>query len=159
MDLKFNAITQECWDGLSPKGKWDIFVALRGPDCRGSDRIKWFTTSVIRGAMKDIIRVGGLINYYQPFVILPQGPMTEAPLDVSPSCLQWDYSHFFQHVEEASYQLGLGRVMIPAKDWIKIITLRGVSMGKLGNQIASIIEESYPKEAKILENIAKSGVV
>lgn len=65
------------WEGLSPKVKWDILTAaLRGPDQR-NHTIKWFTTSVLRHHLEDVLisiigkSAGGMVNKYLPFVVLP----------------------------------------------------------------------------------------
>ena len=65
-------MTREQWDQLSDKGKWDIKVAMRGPDSYYGEVLKWYTTSVIRGQVREIFRVGGLVNADLQLVVLPQ---------------------------------------------------------------------------------------
>lgn len=64
-------LTQTEWEAFTPKQKWDVIVALRGPDVAGSETIKWFTTSVIRGRMRQVMRVGGQVNTDLNLIILP----------------------------------------------------------------------------------------
>src|SRR3990167_9321895 len=50
--------TKERWDlELNDKGKWDVMVAMRGPDSNYGETLKWFTTSVIRGRCRRAFRV------------------------------------------------------------------------------------------------------
>lgn len=70
---KLKPFTSEEWARLTPKQQWDTIVALRGPDLRGSDSAKWYSTSVIRGKMRGILRVGGMVNTDLNLMILPSG--------------------------------------------------------------------------------------
>lgn len=69
-------ISLEKWQKFSAKQKWDILVTLRGPDQR-EGAIKWFTTSVIRHMMENVLialigkSAGGMINSTFPAIILP----------------------------------------------------------------------------------------
>ena len=92
-------VTKAQWANLSPKQQWDCLVALRGPDCFQSDKIKWFTTSVIRGQMGEIMRVGGLVNNEMKLVILPHDLCIPNPIVVKDHPLQfgWCGDHFFTH--------------------------------------------------------------
>lgn len=105
-------MTVKAWEALTPKQRWDVIVAMRGPDCRNSEPIKWVSTAIIRHAMRDVIRVGGLINPYLKAVFycpnLPKGVKGEATFDPH---------HFSTHVEEASEILGIPYLMIPADIW------------------------------------------
>lgn len=140
-------ISKDRWEGLSPKEKWDVIVALRGPDCPHSDSIKWFTTSVIRHTVSKVMRVGGLINYAGPkFVVVPVGPLqlikskkktakeaaaageslqsysySSFTVEPTPPFAYWDYSHFFGHVMEAAMVLGLSVIQLPADEWLKAV--------------------------------------
>ena len=104
------------WASLSEKSRWDVMVALRGPDCKGNrELIKWFSTAAIRGALTKVMpskvpteRVGGLINADLGLVIIPS--------DIPRSC-EWGARHFFDHVQEATGILGLYMVILPYEVW------------------------------------------
>lgn len=68
---RLKPLSREEWDKFTPKMQWDVKVALRGPDLAMSDTTKWFTTSVIRGKMRDVSRVGGLINDDLNLILIP----------------------------------------------------------------------------------------
>jgi hypothetical protein len=114
-----NAITQEKWDKMNEKAKWDTIAALRGPDCRHSDVIKWFATSVIRGCLSGVMRVGGLVNKDLSLVVIPTGDLPRQDNPSHPH--QWDYNHYFQHVGEAATWLGLPVVRIGAKEYLEYV--------------------------------------
>lgn len=87
-------ISKEKWDSFLGKQQWDVMCALRGPDCDDemSTRLKWFSTSVIRGYMRDCIRVGGAVNREDGQVTLP------LKFSASPF---W-FSHFLSHIKDAA---------------------------------------------------------
>lgn len=129
-------ILQKTWEELSGKGKWDVQVALRGPDAENSDTMKWFTTSVIRGACSKVMRVGGLVNDSLGFVLLPSG---DGPRITTHG---FNYHHFFTHVREAAGWLDIPVITIPATVWWKIMTTcREIS-------VACLQVEAYFKEHK-----------
>lgn len=72
---KLTPFSEAEWNRLTPKQQWDTIVALRGPDFRGSETVKWYTTSVIRGKMRKILRVGGTVNTDLNLVVIPSGGM------------------------------------------------------------------------------------
>lgn len=117
---KLEPITQEEWDRLSEKAQWDCKVALRGPDLKGSEPMKWFTTSIIRHVMSGVMRVGGTVNADLNFLVLPDGDRSVVPKDSS--IFQFDLSHFLQHIREAALWLGLPSYSIPPSQWAKIHT-------------------------------------
>jgi hypothetical protein len=115
--ITLNPLTQEEWDGLSGKAKWDSQVALRGPDLVGSQDVKIFTTSIIRYRLSQVMRVGGLVNDWLPFTIVPQSSsslMTRARF-------QFDWSHFLGHVIEACHWLSIPMISIATEDWKKVL--------------------------------------
>jgi hypothetical protein len=101
-------ITQEQWDALNGKGKWDSIVALRGPDFINSGVLKWFTSSVIRHRMSGIMRVGGLVNSTLPFVTLPSGLY-------APRTGNFDAGHFLGHISEAAMWLSVPIAWVEGK--------------------------------------------
>jgi hypothetical protein len=114
--MKENAptrLTQEQWDALDGKGKWDSTVALRGPDLQNSSTLKWFTSSIIRYRLSGIMRVGGLVNNEIPFVILPDGLNIRIP--------NFDAHHFLSHVYEAAQWLGIQQVYIGCELYKKLM--------------------------------------
>jgi hypothetical protein len=104
-------LVQDDWDKLPPKAKWDSIVALRGPDLKNSETLKWFTTSVIRHRLSGVMRVGGLVNSSLPFMVVPS---------YSPSNKGSEFSleHFLGHVTEAASWLSIPMVMIEPQTWL-----------------------------------------
>lgn len=100
-------INKTTWEALSPKEKWDVMSALRGPDLHPSWMVKYFSTSVIRHAMSKVIRVGGLVNDAIGVVFIPTG----ASCSLIPS--NFDAGHFFTHVTEAARILKIPTYSIP----------------------------------------------
>lgn len=94
-------LTNEEWEKMSGKARWDSIVALRGPDLIGSDTLKWFTTSVIRYRLGQVMRTGGLVNSHLGFVVLPEGCYT------TKSTKPFDVGHFLNHVAEAATWLSV----------------------------------------------------
>lgn len=122
---RLTPITPEDWAKLSPKAQWDSIVALRGPDLRNSDTLKWFTSSVIRWKLSGIMRVGGMVNDRLPFVVLPgfyDNPLSAPKGDFSGS-------HFAGHVQEAAMWLQVPVVGINPETWALI--LKGGSTAKV----------------------------
>lgn len=118
-------MTKEKWEELSPKARWDVLVALRGPDCVHSDRVKWFTASVIRAEMQKVIRVGGLVNNTKPGFIIVGGGYLDKEFNPEHPQLLWDYHHYFSHQEEAANILGLHTFSVPLKEYLSILNLHG----------------------------------
>ena len=124
-------MTKTKWTELTPKQQWDVYVALRGPDCQHSDPIKWLTTAVIRWAMGGIMRVGGAINADGGGVIVPADchtlddkiRATQGGL----SALSWSSTHFFSHVTEAAMILGLPVYVIPPEVYFKAVSKHSTS--------------------------------
>lgn len=116
-------ITKAQWDALSEKEKWDVLVALRGPDCHNSENIKYYTTAVIRATVQKIMRVGGTVNQDLKIVLVPHwGPGLRKLI---PSWRDlpyaWNYRHFFEHIEGASHVLGIPMLLIDASQWFDAI--------------------------------------
>lgn len=116
-------ITKTQWESLSEKEKWDVQVALRGPDCHNSEHIKYYTTAVIRAAVMKVMRVGGTVNTDLKIVVVPDWsggsrkltpPWRELPY-------AWNFSHFFEHIIGASEVLGIPRLHIEAGAWFEAI--------------------------------------
>lgn len=105
-------ITLEKWDSMDPKARWDSIVALRGPDLRNSDALKFMTSSVIRWRLSKVMRVGGLVNPHLPFVI------TSGGFDKS----NFSLTHFIGHIYEAANWLRIPSVNIPGPIMEKIMS-------------------------------------
>lgn len=103
-----NQITKVQWEGFSGKQKWDIMSAMRGPDLVGGEMLKWHSTSVLRAYMANVIRVGGLVNYNWPFVVLPE---------LSRPREGFDAFHFFSHIEEACAHMGVEVLWVPMEEF------------------------------------------
>jgi hypothetical protein len=126
-------MTKSKWADLTPKQQWDTLVAMRGPDAHSSEPIKWFTTAVIRGAMRSVMRVGGTVNSDCNLIIVPSkwGRTRSGEKSTIPPIWQGvNWQHFFQHVYEAAEVLDIPRCDYPDPKWWEI-------MGKAiyGNQL------------------------
>lgn len=154
-DKLIKPLSKDSWIQLNPKAQWDSVVALRGPDWKGSETLKWLTTSVIRHRLSDVMRVGGLINRQLPFVVVPSDGGDAAfgkPKNT------FDYNHFLSHVVTASGWLSIPVVQVTGgtfseavksqhwqavkiiskelnEDLIEVLSLVGFSLGSnsLGN--------------------------
>lgn len=134
------------WRLMSPKMKWDILVTLRGPDQKFS-MIKWFTTSVIRAALAEVLEnligktAGGMVNDRLGFIILPvphrsykekgvgldykeveneDGQKVIQAVTTLPSYPRtawFDLSHFADHIQEAAAFLEIPVYYVPLPVW------------------------------------------
>ena len=107
-------ITREQWEALSDKARWDVKVALRGPDAYNGEVLKWFTTSVIRGQVREVFRVGGLVNHDLQLVVLPSAELAST---YKASKTSWNYKHFVEHVGTAADWLGVPKLRIEPSVW------------------------------------------
>ena len=110
-------MTREQWDSLCEKGQWDVKVALRGPDSYFGETLKWFTTAVIRGQMKDIFRVGGSVNPDLKLVILPKSDYHTEVIEENLGRNAWNSGHFIEHVRQAADWMGIPTLKIPRELW------------------------------------------
>jgi hypothetical protein len=136
--LKLERLSQEKWDSMDPKAKWDSIVALRGPDLTRPDLLKWFTTSVIRYRLGGVMRTGGLINDRLPFVVL-----TANPKDIGQFCL----THFMGHVYEAAAYLGIPTVYVSDKMWKVILE------GRLDRMVATAMVGQDTQDPQIKDHL------
>lgn len=93
---------------LSKKQRWDILVALRGPDLIGGDTLKWFTSSVIRAHVQEIVRPEGgsaLIN--SDLKVIPMSYGNGGGFG------GFDLNHFAGHVIEAASIIGIPVISVP----------------------------------------------
>jgi len=98
-------MTQDHWKALTPKQKWDILVALRGPDLVGfqGSKLKWMTSAVIRGHMWSLVKPTGgsaMVNSDLPGPILPT-------MEMPAGWGQFDGDHFLGHIQTAAVHMGL----------------------------------------------------
>ena len=150
------ALTKTEWDKMPEKAQWDIKVALRGPDVYRSDIIKWFTTSVIRGRVRKVMRVGGAVNDDLKCVVLPNGRRTKERETEN----AWNYGHFVEHVQAAASWLNVPIIYIPADTWMQ--AMRTGSVREAGNAILAVVEKDSPVTAEAIEELKrhlKSGAV
>jgi hypothetical protein len=139
-------ITEEEWNAMIPKAQWDSIVALRGPDLKNSDTLKYFTSSVIRHRMSGIMRVGGMVNRDFPFVIYPQGAK-----DTS----MFSASHFIGHIREAAHWLNIPVIMVSQKTWDLIV--KGIGTLQVCCAILADLGES-PQATIVKEWLEKQGM-
>lgn len=120
-------MTKTQWAKLTDKQQWDIIVALRGPDSNYGETLKWFTTSVIRGQMAPVMRVGGTVNKDLKLVVLPIGSHSKPSIQTAFSGSEaWNYGHFVEHIQEAAYNLGLEVLYLFSDDWHRIMRGRSI---------------------------------
>lgn len=165
-------MTKSQWERASEKAQWDIKVALRGPDSNYGETLKWFTTSVIRGQMQNVFRVGGLVNPDLELVVLPgRGELTPTQKEELKGTAAWNCRHFCDHIQTAAAHIGIGLLRIEASVWHKV--MRGESALAAGETIlaravkfleehegkASAIYPLYdPAAIKELERHLKNGL-
>lgn len=134
-------ISSERWAEFDPKSKWDCIVALRGPDLRRSQVVKFLTTSVIRYVLSGVMRTGGLINNKLPFVVIPSGWEPEG---------NWDSGHFFGHIYEATELLGIPRIILAPADWEKVVTEKDLNTywdtGSIVRRLLEVVTGGPEKE-------------
>jgi hypothetical protein len=178
MSDKLIPLTPDEWEGFTPKQKWDVLSALRGPDVNRSRLIKWFSTSVIRGRMREVIRVGGLVNTDLNLVILPTGmswvsgdkplvPYMDEEEQVRPEYepffkrirwhqaqRKWDGHHFFTHTFEAAEILDIPIVTVPSKAYAESMDMT------LSEQAVTMLVPHLPDSAaKTLTKHLKKGIL
>lgn len=106
------SMSLEQWSNLSEKAQWDIKVALRGPDSYYGETLKWFTTSVIRGRVRKVFRVGGTVNSDLKLVVVSVLPHKEIREKT-----QWNCHHFMDHIRAAASHMGLPQLFVPEDLW------------------------------------------
>ena len=99
-------ITRDEWKALEGKGQWDVKAALRGPDLVNSEMIKWFGTSVIRGKLRNITRVGGMVNDDLGIIIVAAGGSGKD------HHAGFDHHHYFAHLRDAASWLGIPVMLV-----------------------------------------------
>lgn len=106
-------LPKEEWKKFTGKMQWDCVVALRGPDYCLGDNLKWWTSSVIRYRMSNILRVGGMIHPGPRFILVPDST-------VFGQLGAFDMGHFRQHQLEAACILDIAVFMVGAKsvEWL-----------------------------------------
>jgi hypothetical protein len=148
-------LTKEQWDQLGDKPRWDVIVALRGPDIPHSETLKWFTTSVIRGKVRKVMRVGGLVNQHLGMVVLPKHPheLMELPTTLKGiedvARVRWSPAHFLQHVAEAADWLSIPVLYIPNDVWMQ--AMHGGSARAAAKSILAAVPKSHDNQTLLDE--------
>ena len=146
-------MTKEKWEKLTTKAQWDIQAAFRGPDLKSSNLVKWWTTSVIRGQMKNVTRVGGLVNDNLPMVIVPQDWKVVSEQG------HFDSYHFLEHVMTAAQYLYIPIASLPGDWWRECVWMNryGESARAFLKRFKELEERGiYPKEwVTLLESHVK----
>jgi len=132
-------ISKDRWyNELSEKNRWDVMVAMRGPDSQFPNSnyvLKYFTTAVIRGEVWEILRCAGgsaLYNTDDRYIILPDGDLYPPDLfDNNPEqSLQWRYGfnldHFVKHIEKARVVLDIPTFYVPTHIWLIMMEHPGI---------------------------------
>lgn len=139
-------MTKSRWEELCGKGQWDIMVALRGPDSMYGETVKWFTTSVIRGHMRGVFRIGGLINTDLKAIVLPAGDSGSAGAKFDAAGKYgWNHHHFCEHVATAANWMKIPILTVEADVWHKAMS-KGSSLSAA--QMILEAAESYKAKAK-----------
>ena len=134
------------WDVLSAKAQWDIKVALRGPDSYYGETLKWYTTSVVRGQIRHVFRVGGTINKSLAAIITPKrGCFPEA----DPTT--WNHHHFIEHVRLAAVHLRIPDMRISSDLWHK--AMQSPCTWMAARMIMEEYEEEDPSSIKIKKKV------
>lgn len=137
-------MNREHWEGLSEKGQWDIKVALRGPDSYFGETLKWFTTAVIRGQVREIFRVGGSVNSDLKLVILPKGYTYDNSGPEQATRFSWNASHFIEHISQAATWLGIPVLKIPRDLWNQ--TMQRSSYVQAAKEILAYLQSKQAKD-------------
>ena len=150
--------TRQRWEALSEKERWDIMVALRGPDSHYGETLKWYTTSVIRGQMRGILRVGGTINTHLQMIITPRDRGTS--FKSKPKIDRWNCAHFIEHVQLAAHHMGLHDMQISGDLWHEAMCMSSAyEAGKKMLEVLSTGAEFDPVGIKELGKHVEMGRV
>lgn len=132
------ALTKDFWNNLTDKARWDIMVAMRGPDSNYGETLKWYTTSVLRGRVRKIYRVGGTVNSDLKLVVLPES------FHYSPSSKRgWNCTHFLEHIRDAATWMNLPILYINTEVWHRVMSTMSVV-----NAGVTILKETKPDPKK-----------
>jgi len=124
------------WAMFTPKQQWDVIVALRGPDCKHPEVIKWYGTSVIRGKLRKVMRVGGMINQDLNLIVLPD------PLTIASGGL-FDGYHFFTHLQEAAEILNIPTAYVGTVEYSSVLS---GSYGHAGKHFLTLLKGKKKQE-------------
>lgn len=137
-------MTTSQWDDLNEKAQWDIKVALRGPDSYYGETLKWFTTSVIRGQMKGVFRVGGTVNSDLQLIIIPSDGGYSHPANK----YSWNARHFIEHVSLAAEWLHIPRFSIDSVLWHDVMCFDSARKAARLILEQPTLKESHKEELK-----------
>lgn len=122
--MVLSQVSPEKWEKFSGKAKWDVLVAMRGPDSYDPyESIKLTTSSVLRHVMGKAIRTGGMINTSLPFVTIPTPNATQRKSGglLIPDWRFFNGEHFFGHVGEAANYCDVPIWYCPRDLWIRLV--------------------------------------
>lgn len=182
--MSVKILSLDRWEKLSPKQRWDILVALRGPD-QSSSLLKWFTSAVIRHAMQDVLvkiigkGAGGMINDSLNAVVLPEWSRVYKEKGVGhryeevqegdelviksvyiepryPRIAWFNMEHFVEHIGEAAQYLEIPIITIPPSAYEDIMSTEfHQGMGRL---LAYLIESQHSQRDLLISHAAHVGV-
>ena len=153
-------MTKKEWNALSDKAKWDIKVAMRGPDSYFGETLKWFTTSVLRGHVSKVFRVGGTVNSDLQLVILPSSSPGKVLVRPNINVWSWNAGHFIQHIRDAAGWMNIPVLNIPESVWFTVMKYE--SSTQAAKEILNYLHEhvTYPVElVKEVEHHYQSGTL
>lgn len=132
------------WNNLPDKGRWDIMVALRGPDAPSPEVMKWFTSSVIRGQMTEVFNSHGLVNSDLQLIVLPTGYGKSNG---------WNREHFCSHIHTAVGWLGLPVLTVECEVWIDAMNQRDIQEAGKRIKLAASQFRAYSPDDSWMESI------
>ena len=141
------ALSKTDWEGLNDKARWDIQVALRGPDSHYGETIKWYTTSVIRGYCRKVFRVGGLVNDDLKLVVLPEDARRPTTGRGTKDRDSWNAAHFIEHVQAAANWIGIPIIYLPVELWFSL--MQQDNIGRTGKQILEYLKTLPVEESPV----------
>ena len=150
-------MTSEQWAGLHEKARWDIVVALRGPDCYFGETVKWFTSAVIRRQVEEIFHSHGLVNSDLNLVVLPRGDLPEVFYSADWKKTRtgaWNYDHFCSHIQSAAQWLNLPVLSVEAAVWYEAMQIKSAS--KAGARILLAAKEWKEKMTRVEQDTLPS---
>lgn len=125
-------ISKDRWyNELSEKNRWDVMVAMRGPDSQFPNSnyvLKYFTTAVIRGEVWEILRCAGgsaLYNTEDRYIILPDESEGWPAIGTS-NPYGFSFEHFIKHIEKARYVLDIPTFYIPPSMWLVVMEYKSI---------------------------------
>jgi hypothetical protein len=97
--------------------------------------------------MRDVIRVGGLVNDSLKAIIIPHNYNAFDPDKgkKEKGIFAWDYHHFFSHVIEAARWLGIPIISCDGEIYLKAVS-SSIGVDKIAIELAEGVEDEKGKK-------------